>query len=144
MSQRLLEMAVVANQSLVMQASDRLNGALSEHRLTGATAQALWAIDPDETPPSMKTMAERLFCNAPNLSFVTTQLAERGLVERTVDPADRRSRLINLTPEGIRVRAAIIDAALATSPLAQLNHNELTQLVELLGRALAASPEVES
>lgn len=139
MTRRLLETAVVASQSLVMQTSERLNAALAEHRLTGATAQALWVIDPDEKPPSMRTMAQRLFCNAPNLTFVTTQLAERGLVERVVDPADRRSRLVSLTSEGVRVRAAIIDAALVASPLARLNEQDLAWLVETLRGALDAA-----
>lgn len=136
MTSRLLETAVVASQSLVMQTNEGLEATLAEHRLTGATAQALWAIDPEEKPPSMKTMAQRLFCNAPNLTFVTTQLADRGLVERVVDPADRRSRLVSLTPEGLRVRTAVIDAALAASPLARLSEDDLTRLVEVLRAAL--------
>lgn len=131
-----LELAVVATQSVVMQANDQLETALAEHRLTRATAQALWEIDPNEKPPSMKTMAKRLFCQAPNLSFVVNQLAERGLVERQVDPADRRSRVLTLTDEGHRVRAAIIEAAVATTPLAQLDEAELRQLVALLDKAL--------
>ncbi len=134
-----LELAVVATQNVVTQANDQLEAALAEHRLTRATAQALWEIDPDETPPSMKTMARRLFCQAPNLSFVVNQLAERGLVERQVDPADRRSRVLILTAEGHRVRAAVIEAAVATTPLAQLDEAELRQLVALLGKALQPS-----
>lgn len=139
MDRRLLETAVVAGQTLVMQTNERLDAVLAEHRLTGSTAQALWAIDPDEKPPSMKTMAQRLFCNAPNLTFVTTQLTERGLVERVVDPADRRSRLLSLTPEGLRVRAVVVDAALAASPLAQLSEEDLVRLVETLRAALDAA-----
>lgn len=136
MSSRLLEAAVVASQSLVMQTNEHLEATLAEHRLTGATAQALWAIDPDEKPPSMKTMAQRLFCNAPNLTFVTTQLTDRGLVERVVDPADRRSRLVTLTPEGLRVRAAVINAALEASPLSRLSEDDLSRLIEILRTAL--------
>lgn len=134
-----LELAVVATQDVVTRANDQLETALAEHRLTRATAQALWEIDPDETPPSMKTMAGRLFCQAPNLSFVVNQLADRGLVERQVDPADRRSRVLVLTAEGRRVRAAVIEAAVATTPLAKLDEAELRQLVALLGKALQPS-----
>lgn len=144
MSGSILETAVVASQSVVMQAADRLDAALAEHRLTHATAQALWAINPGEEPPPMKTVAQRLFCNAPNLSFVMNQLAGRGLIERVVDPADRRSRRAKLTEEGLRVRAAIIDAALATSPLARLAPEELHQLVGILSRALESSAEPEA
>lgn len=134
----------MATQSLTGQTNARLEAALAEHQLTGATAQALWAIDPDERPPSMKTMAQRLFCNAPNLTFVTKQLADRGLVERYVDPADRRSRLIQLTPEGLRVRAAVVDAALAASPLSGLSDQQLTELITILGSALQSSSSSNS
>lgn len=53
-----------------------------------------------------------------------------------MDPADRRSRLVSLTPEGVRVRAAVFDAALAASPLAQFQDDDLTRLVEILRAAL--------
>lgn len=139
MKRPLLETAVVATQSLTGQTSARLEAALAEHQLTGATAQALWAIDPDERPPSMKAMAQRLFCNAPNLSFVTKQLVDRGLVERCVDPEDRRSRLIQLTSEGRRVRTAVVDAALAASPLSRLSDRQLKELVTILGSAFESS-----
>ncbi|PRX90012.1 DNA-binding MarR family transcriptional regulator [Allonocardiopsis opalescens] len=131
-------MAVVASQSLVMQSESLLSEALAANRLTYATAQALWAIDPDEPAPSMKTVAGRLFCNSPNLSFVMNQLTERGLVERSVDPNDRRSRVVTLTPEGRRVRAEVIDAALKVTPLARLTPRELEQFSRLLATALDA------
>ncbi|WP_236795227.1 MarR family winged helix-turn-helix transcriptional regulator [Amycolatopsis sp. GM8] len=143
MSTSTLEVAVVAVQSIVTQTDDLLGEALAEHRLTGVTAQALWAIDPSEAPPSMKAMAERLFCNAPNLTFVVNQLVERGFVERTVDPSDRRSRRVSLTDEGRRVRAAVIEAALATSPLARLAPKDLDRLVAILRKALPAPGDPE-
>lgn len=138
MARSALEVAVVAGQSLVMQSEALLTEALSAHHLTYATAQALWAIDPEEPAPSMKTVASRLFCNAPNLSFVMNQLAERGLVERSVDPNDRRSRVVTLTPEGRRVRSEVIDAALKVTPLARLTPRELGQFARLLATALDA------
>lgn len=143
MSASTLEVAVVAVQSIVAQTDDLLGGVLAEHRLTGVTAQALWAVDPSEAPPSMKAMAERLFCNAPNLTFVVNQLVERGYVVRTVDPSDRRSRRVSLTDEGRRVRAAVIEAALATSPLARLDPKDLSQLVTILRAALPAPGDLE-
>lgn len=137
MGHSVLELAVVANQSVVMQANDALSEVLSEHRLTHATAQALWAIVPEEEPPSMKTVAERLFCNAPNLTFVVNQLIDRGLVTKSIDPNDRRSRTIALTDDGTRVRRAVIEAALLASPLTNLDEQELRNLVDLLTKATA-------
>ena len=102
--------------------------------MTPATFQALWLIDPDEPPPSMKVMAERLYCNAPNLTFISNQLVDRGLVERAVDPDDRRSRVLVLTPRGRQVRDELVSTVLEKTPLAALPASELAQLAALLGR----------
>ncbi|MFH8974252.1 MarR family winged helix-turn-helix transcriptional regulator [Streptomyces sp. NPDC017890] len=136
-----LEAAVIANHEIFMRTSDRLAPVLAELGLTHATAQALWTIDPDEPPPSMKEMSKRLFCNAPNLSFVVNQLVDRGLVERSVDPADRRSRVVVLTEKGRRVRAEVVDHTLATTPFAGLSPQEMRQLTQLLGKALDAATD---
>ncbi|CAM5239489.1 MarR family transcriptional regulator [Streptomyces xanthochromogenes] len=136
MTRDTLVAAVVANHEIFMRTSDRIGTVLAEHGLTPATAQALWSIDPAEAPPSMKELAGRLYCNAPNLSFVMNQLTGRGLVERSADPADRRSRVAALTEEGRRVRSALIEATLALSPLARLDADDLHKLVSLLGKAL--------
>ncbi|MGZ3144421.1 MarR family winged helix-turn-helix transcriptional regulator [Lentzea chajnantorensis] len=131
-----LTAALAATHDVWMRTADRLGPVLAEHRLTTATFQALWAIDPAEPPPSMKVMTERLHCNAPNLTFVTGQLLDRGLVERSVDPADRRSRVLSLTAKGRRVRDEVVRAALENTPLARLDEGELRQLTALLGRVL--------
>lgn len=131
-----LHAALAATYEIWMQTVDLTSPALAEHRLTAATFQALWVIDPGEPPPSMKVMAERLHCNAPNLTFVTNQLTDRGLVERAVDPADRRSRILVLTAKGRQVREEVVRTALKDNPLATLTAPELRQLTTLLNRAL--------
>jgi DNA-binding MarR family transcriptional regulator len=136
MTRSVLEAVVVANHEMFMLTSDRIDAVVAEQGLTQATAQALWMIDPNEAPPSMKAMADRLFCNAPNLSFVTNQLVDRGYVERSVDPDDRRSRVLTLTESGRRARATVIAATLALSPFARLSPEELLQLMKLLEKAL--------
>lgn len=141
MSQADLEAVVRANHELVMLTSDRVARLVGQHRLTLATAQALWVIDPEETPPSMKVMSERLYCNAPNLSFITNQLVERGLVERATDPNDRRSRVVVLTAEGKRVRAEIIAGTLERTPFAQCDANELRELATLMAKVLGRVSE---
>ncbi|GAA5158554.1 MarR family winged helix-turn-helix transcriptional regulator [Amycolatopsis dongchuanensis] len=139
MGERELAAAVRANHEVFLRTADRIGPVLAAHGLTEATAQALLMIDPDETPPSMKTMAERLHCNAPNLSFVTNQLVTRGLVERVADTRDRRSRALVLTGEGRRVRAEVERETLRRSPFSRLDADELKTLVSLLDRALEQS-----
>lgn len=131
-----LTAVVSATHEIWMRTNDRIGVALARHGLTLPTFQALWAVDPAEPPPSMKTMAERLCCNAPNLTFLTDQLTERGWVERVVDPSDRRSRVIVLTEEGRRVRDDVVRTAAEVSPLAALTEDELRRLEALLARAV--------
>jgi DNA-binding MarR family transcriptional regulator len=129
--------AVVAAIHLIWMRTNHLLGeALAAHGLTTATFQALWALDPDAPPPSMKAMAERIYCNAPNLSFITNQLVARGFVERSVDPADRRSRVLVLTDMGRRAREDLMRAATENTPLGVLDDDELRQLLTLLHRAV--------
>ncbi|MBB4686192.1 MarR family winged helix-turn-helix transcriptional regulator [Amycolatopsis jiangsuensis] len=131
-----LTAVVAATHEIWMRTNDRISQALARHQLTPATFQALWAIDPAEPPPSMKVLAERLYCNAPNLTFITKQLLSRGLVERGVDPADRRSRVLALTAKGREVRDELVRTAMEKSPLAMLSESELRQLMSLLGRVV--------
>ena len=137
-----LTAVVAAVHEVSMRTNDLIGQALAGHRLTPATFQALWAIDPAEAPPSMKVVAERLHCNAPNLTFITNQLVERGLVERTVDPADRRSRVLVLTVEGRRLREQLLQTALEKTPLAVLSDEELRQMAGLLDRVVRAGARV--
>ncbi|SEQ93465.1 MarR family winged helix-turn-helix transcriptional regulator [Lentzea albida] len=132
-----LERAVRLNHEIFMRTSDRIAGVLAEHGLTHATAQVLWALDPARPPASMKALAAQLYCNASNLTFMAGQLLDRGLVERAVDRDDRRSRVLVLTEEGVRVRAAVLSATLGTSPLAGLAPDRLAALLELMEDALA-------
>jgi DNA-binding MarR family transcriptional regulator len=129
-----LTAALAAIHDISMRTNDLITRALAGHQLTPATFQALWAIDPAEPPPSMKVMAERLYCNAPNLTFITNQLVDRGLVERAVDPADRRSLV--LTAKGRQVRDELVRTAVEKTPLAVLTSSELRQLMALLDRVV--------
>lgn len=133
-----LAAAVTATYDIWMRTVDLAGPAMAGHRLTAATFQALWVIDPDEPPPSMKVVAERLHCNAPNLTFMIGQLADRGLVERVVDPADRRFRVVVLTDKGREVREEVVRTALQNNPLAALTKSELRQFMTLMNRALGA------
>ncbi|GCD45640.1 MarR family winged helix-turn-helix transcriptional regulator [Streptomyces paromomycinus] len=141
MTDPLLESVVRANHELFMRTGDRVSRPLEEMGLTLATAQALWAIDPDRPPPSMKVLAGRLYCNAPNLSFVVNQLVDRGLVERGTDPADRRARVAVLTRRGREMRERVVDLLLRQSPFAECEAEELRQLAELLEQVLDRSAD---
>jgi DNA-binding MarR family transcriptional regulator len=124
---------VRAVHEISMVTNTRLEPVLGRLRLTYQTAQALWAIDPDRSAP-MRVVAQRLHCNASNLTFIAKQLEERGYVVRRRDPQDGRSSVLELTTEGARARNAVIEEALALSPFAALSAPELAALADALTR----------
>ncbi|MEL7209874.1 MAG: winged helix DNA-binding protein, partial [Actinomycetota bacterium] len=67
-------------------------------------------------------------------------LEERGLLERTPDPADRRSTRITLTPEGreLAVEAARAHVAAEAQMLGALNDADRRRLDALLGKLLGS------
>ena len=64
---------------------------LAELGLTLRQAHALRLLDPEEPMP-MSALAERLFCDASNVTGIADRLEARGLVEREAWPATGGSR----------------------------------------------------
>jgi len=75
------------------------------------------------------------------VSRATIALAARGLVSRNKDPADRRARLLSLTPAGRRLYAAIAPKALELehAVFGQFSAAEITAFMSFLRRVDAAS-----
>ncbi|UJW33880.1 MarR family transcriptional regulator [Saccharothrix sp. AJ9571] len=118
--------------------SARMERTLAELSLTAPLSQALFAIDPEQPPPAMKTLAERLRCDRSSVTFLADRLTERGLAERVPGARDRRSKALQLTPEGVRVRTAMLYGLAEASPLAKLDQADQEALLVLLRKALAA------
>ncbi|MGY2060945.1 MarR family winged helix-turn-helix transcriptional regulator, partial [Nocardia gipuzkoensis] len=84
-------------------------------------------------PLSVKELARAATMDAPAATVSVNDLEERGLVVRTIDPRNRRCKLVTITDEGI----AMVEYAKATpdpapEPLTALSANELRQLHDLL------------
>lgn len=82
----------------------------------------------------MKTMAQRLLCNAPNLSCVTTQWptgtwSNPASIPRTAGPHSSDSR-----PRASRGQRS--STPLAATALARLTEQQLRDLIGILGSAL--------
>jgi DNA-binding MarR family transcriptional regulator len=56
-------------------------------------------------PLTMRRLAGELQTDAPYTSLVVDDLVRRGYVERTVDSADRRVKIAQITPDGAAVAA---------------------------------------
>ena len=77
----------------------RFDQALRPLRLTNGQFSLLMALNRPE-PPSMAPVAALLAMDRTTLTAALKPLQRRGLVELSSDPADKRSRLLQLTREG--------------------------------------------
>jgi MarR family transcriptional regulator, temperature-dependent positive regulator of motility len=116
-------------------------GVLSEvtepEGLTPLEFAALASID--EAPGiDQRRLATRLAIDAVSAGQIVSALERNGLVERRVDPADRRARRLTLTRRGVRVRAHLRPLLLAAHDriLAPVSLRERAMLVDLLARVI--------
>jgi MarR family transcriptional regulator, organic hydroperoxide resistance regulator len=86
-----------------------LDDALADLGLSAAEINALACI-PDET--TVRDLVTATAQRPSTLTGVLDRLERRGLVERAANPADRRSVLVRLTPDG-RTHAARVAEAYA-------------------------------
>lgn len=83
-------------------------------------------------------LASRLAIDPVSAHHLAQALERRGWVKQRQDPADRRSRSLHLTPEGLALRRRLQPAALAAQQriLAPLAPEERPVLIDLLTRAI--------
>ena len=87
------------------------------------------------------SLAARLGIDRNSTSVLVQQLVTRGLVERHVSEADRRARLLRLTPKGERIHTKLAPAAVASQQriLEVLAPKERELLIDLLARVIEAN-----
>jgi DNA-binding MarR family transcriptional regulator len=74
---------------------------------SGITNQQAGLLRSLEQPRTMSALAAERACDPSNITGLVDRLERLGLVERRPNPADRRSRLLALTPAGRRLRATL-------------------------------------
>ena len=87
-------------------------------------------------PLPMRDLAERLCCDASNVTGIVDRLEARGLVERRTAPDDRRVKHLVLTDDGRALRQVHRDQLTVDLPLLDLTAQERRCLTELLRRAV--------
>ena len=105
-------------------------------RLSPAQCHVLHLIEP-ERPIPMGELAETLSCHASNVTGLVDGLESRGLLRRRPAPADRRVKVLVLTPTGLRLRALLLERMTAPpTALERLSLREQRALVRILRRLL--------
>lgn len=129
--ERLFEMAV-----LLAEGMDR---GLAERGLTRARAEVIWLLQ-RQAGTTQRELSQALRCTPRNVTGLVDGLEQTGLVKREQHATDRRATLVNLTPQGRRIAAAMhADYGRAAKELfADLAPSELAafsvSLAKVLGR----------
>lgn len=130
-------------------AHDRWAGVLAQFPVSPSQFKVLRAIS-ESGPLGQHQLAELISIDPRNAVPLIDSLAERGLLAREVDPADRRRRVLTLTPRGQQLAAELASVATEVeqdflSPLSQAEQQSLRQmLMSLLRMRQAAGHRAES
>lgn len=99
----------------------RFDEALRPFGLTNGQFSLLMSLNRPK-PAGMGSVASLLAMDRTTLTAALKPLERRGLVKITADPEDRRSRLLILTPKGMRLLAS-------ATPIWESTHRELEALL---------------
>lgn len=127
---------------------------LEETQASGLTPVQYAALVTVQRTPELdqRRLAARIGFDTSTIGSVIDRLEARGLMRRTLNPNDRRARLLTLTPEGEQLLDEVTPGMLRAQQrmLAPLNAAERKQFMALLGtlvegnnalsRAPSASP----
>jgi DNA-binding MarR family transcriptional regulator len=122
---------------LGMEQRTKIGAELAALGLSFAQAHALRLLDPRQPMP-MSALAERLFCDASNVTGIADRLETRGLVRRQSLEGDRRVKALTITPAGTKLRAQVME--LMSQPpeaIASLSESDQRALRDILERAVA-------
>ena len=103
-----------------------------EGGLSPVQCHVLHLMEPGRPVP-MGRLAETLSCDASNVTGLVDRLESRGLVQRRPSAADRRVKVLHLTPAGARLRAQLLRGMTERClPLSRLSLDQQRTLVRLL------------
>ncbi len=117
----------------------RMPSVAAEFDVSPMGLKMIHTLEPGAGMP-MSAVAERLLCDASNVTGMVDRLETRGLLERREDPRDRRVKLIALTDEGAAVRARMLERLYEPpEAIAGLPRADQRALRDVLRRALEPS-----
>ena len=107
-------------------------------------AQALSVIDGAGEPLTPSQVSDRVLIASATMTATLDLLEHRGWIRRIPNPADRRSTLLEITPDGRATADRMLPAIrmVEKSILSSLTPGERAQLLDLLAKVLARAAEV--
>jgi DNA-binding MarR family transcriptional regulator len=109
-----------------------------------AAATALAVIDGAGASLTPSQVSDRMLIASATMTATLDLLEHRGWIRRVANPGDRRSTLIEITPDGKAVTDQLLPGirALEKSILSVLSPDERAHLLDLLAKILARAAEV--
>jgi DNA-binding MarR family transcriptional regulator len=145
-SEAILERGLAAITTLTGLLRNDLERTPADTGLSLPMAVALGRLSQLPDKSTVGTLARSLGCNMGNLSGTLDRLEEAGCIERSVGTADRRARLIRVTPKGKKTRAQLtrnFQSGRVCTALKRMGVGDLEVLTKMIGRLndAAAQPE---
>jgi DNA-binding MarR family transcriptional regulator len=109
-----------------------------------AAATALAVIDGAGEPLTPSQVSDRVLVASATMTATLDQLEYRGWIRRTPNPGDRRSVLIEITPDGRAAADQLLPGirTLERTILSALTPGERAHLLDMLAKILARAAEV--
>jgi len=107
-------------------------------------ATALAVIDGANEPLTPSQVSDRVLVASATMTATLDLLEHRGWIRRIPNPADRRSTLIEITPDGRAAADQLLPGirAIEKSILSALTPGERAQLLDMIAKILARTAEV--
>src|ERR1035438_8976824 len=128
---------------------EALPGELDRHiattfGITQAAATALAVIDGAGTPLTPSQVSDRVLISSATMTATLDLLERRGWIRRVPNPADRRSVLIEITPDGRATTDQLLPGirTIERGILSALTRDERAHLLDLLAKILARTAQV--
>ncbi len=114
----------------------RIPSVAAEFEVSPMGLKLLQTLEPGVGMP-MSALAERVYCDASNVTGMVDRLEARGLLERRDDPRDRRVKRIALTDDGASMRERVLERLYEPpAAIARLSRADQRALRDLLRRAV--------
>ena len=96
------------------------------------------ALANSDAQPTQRDLAEFLELDPSQIVALVTELENRGLVIREIDPSDRRSKVVTATPRGAKLfeEARAVTGNAESETLSALTSDEQAALLRLLRKAV--------
>ena len=98
---------------------------------------------------TQRRLGKELYVSFPNVTVMLTRLEKAGLIERTVNAADRRERFVRITSQGCKLLKRIWQSQpdqleRVTAGLTESERNTLARLLNKMIDGQLSSPDEES